>query len=635
MKFYKIKYILLLCASLGIFSSCEDFLDRQEDEVMTFDKIWEKRGTTRQYFLNAMSWIPDYNTYSTEKPWYGASDEGSVSYAGSVCMQIIHGTWNASSFAGEYANLYKGIRECNIFLANIDRCKDPELQNDEKESWRAGVRWARAYYYFMLMRSYGPIILIGDEITDPTIEAPSDMARARNTWDECVAYVKEELNEVIDSEALLYNNWDEYDDRKGLPTEGAAKALLSRLMLYNARPLFNGCEYYKDVSNQDGTRLFPQNTNDNKWKDAADAAYRVISEGNYELYKKGDGSDPYANWKGLNISGATWHKEVIYGRYNTCNYWARRATPSSPTLHGYSGVGPTQEQVDAYAMNNGRFPITGYTEDGTPIIDETSGYTEDGTSDFANPYSVWKGIGTTFTRSADGKGWPNMYKAREPRFYMSVFWSNSYWIYNKNKTEAISMAKGGNSYNSHNYSLTGYTMIRYVDSDYNHANTVYNATVYSQFRFAEIYMNFIEAVLECKKRGVTVPDNYETLAFKYWDEIRDRVGIPHIKVAYPEVTNSDYDKWIDLCRRERRVEFVGEHLRYFDNRTWMISDKVDKGFLHGMNVEAPAPSAQETPEEFWQRTPLKERLFETRYYLYPIPQDAIRKNLLLVQNKGW
>lgn len=634
MKLNNFKYIALLCASMGVLTSCEDFLDRQEDEVLTFEKIWENKNTVKQYFYNAMSFMPDYNTASTEKPWFGASDEGSVSFSGNPSFDIIYGKWNPSSYAGEYAKYYKGIRECNIFLANIDNCSDPYLREDERNSWKGSVKWVRAYYYFLLMRDYGPVILLYDEIPDPTTPDMTELARSRNSWDECVAYVEKELNDLVKEDWLDYNDWS-YDDRKGLPTKGAAKALLSRLKLYSARPLFNGCDYYKDVANKDGKKLFPQSPDYNKWREAADAAYRVISEENYKLYYADKSpNDPYANWKELNISGANWNSEVIYGLYNTCNFWARRATPSTPTLHGFTGVAPTQEQVDAYAMKNGRFPILGYEEDGTPIIDPVSGYDEEGTSDYVNPYSKWKGIQAKYQGPVSGE-WPNMYKDREPRFYMSVFWSNSYWIYNRNKTEAVSMAKGGNSYNTHNYSLTGYTMIKYVDSNYDHSNSKYNATVFSHFRLAEVYMNFVESVLECKKHGVEIPADYETKAFECWKDLRSRVDIPDVQTAYPEVSPDDYDKWIDLCHRERRVEFVGEHLRYYDNRTLMTSEKFDKGYVHGMNVEAPAPSSTGTPDEFWQRTKLQERIFYKNYYLAPIPQNAIIKNSELIQNKGW
>lgn len=55
----QIKSLYLLCFATGamLLSSCEDFLDRQEDEKLTFEKIWESRNTIKQYWLNAMSFL--------------------------------------------------------------------------------------------------------------------------------------------------------------------------------------------------------------------------------------------------------------------------------------------------------------------------------------------------------------------------------------------------------------------------------------------------------------------------------------------------------------------------------------------------------------------------------------------------
>lgn len=69
----KIKSLWMCCILVGtslVSSSCEDFLDRQEDEKMTFDKIWLSRNTTKQYWLNSMSFLPRYsNSYvATVKP---------------------------------------------------------------------------------------------------------------------------------------------------------------------------------------------------------------------------------------------------------------------------------------------------------------------------------------------------------------------------------------------------------------------------------------------------------------------------------------------------------------------------------------------------------------------------------------
>lgn len=84
----------ILCAL--ILSSCEDFLDRQEDEALTFDKIWKTKATTKQYWLNSMSFLPNDADDFNYSPWVGASDEGSVTYNRDT-RWINFGSWNASA----------------------------------------------------------------------------------------------------------------------------------------------------------------------------------------------------------------------------------------------------------------------------------------------------------------------------------------------------------------------------------------------------------------------------------------------------------------------------------------------------------------------------------------------------------
>ncbi len=54
--------------------------------------------------------------------------------------------------------MFRGIRDCNIFLENID--KVPGMQEREKKRWIAEVKFLKAYYHFWLLRMYGPIPLI-------------------------------------------------------------------------------------------------------------------------------------------------------------------------------------------------------------------------------------------------------------------------------------------------------------------------------------------------------------------------------------------------------------------------------------------------------------------------------------------
>src|SRR3546814_17102010 len=59
-------------------------------------------------------------------------------------------------------DLYRGIRECNIFLENIESV--PDMSSSEKARWTAEVKFLKAYYHFWLLRMYGPIPLIKNNL---------------------------------------------------------------------------------------------------------------------------------------------------------------------------------------------------------------------------------------------------------------------------------------------------------------------------------------------------------------------------------------------------------------------------------------------------------------------------------------
>ena len=151
----QIKSLYLLCFATGamLLSSCEDFLDRQEDEKLTFEKIWESRNTTKQYWLNAMSFLPNYNGgfIGDNEPYLGASDECTITYdRGYRSMNF--GSWNASNVPYyKMDKYYKGIRECNIFMQNVYKCSDPLATQEQLDEWYWQARFARAYYYFSMM----------------------------------------------------------------------------------------------------------------------------------------------------------------------------------------------------------------------------------------------------------------------------------------------------------------------------------------------------------------------------------------------------------------------------------------------------------------------------------------------------
>lgn len=628
-------YLLLMIAITMI--SCESFLDRQEDEKMTFEKIWANRDYTRQYWLNAMSFLPNLNgaAVGDADPYLGASDECTIAYDRGF-RSINFGSWNASNVPYErMSKLYKGIRECNIFMQNVDRCSDPLVTKDQLAEWKVQARFARAYYYFLMMCDYGPVFLLGDELLDFTATTEA-LYRPRNTWEQCVKYVVDEMNACADNPAMP-SQASLDDSRFGYATKGVCHAVISRLSLYDARPLFNGNTLYRNMINpvvnderfaeESGKHLFPIEFEAEKWLVAAKAAHRIFEDGDYELYREGDGNDPCANYYG--ITHEKWNKELIWtDRYNGLYSWSVVTVPTGVAGTAYGGVGPTQQQVDAYAMKSGRYPITGYKEDGSPVIDKESAYPDDefAMTTWTYPCEGWSKHANYAIKS------PNMYKNREPRFYVTVFFGGNYWLHDSQKT-MISFAKGANSNKSHDYPKAGYLCNRFYDHKLNSANGQWGNITFPIFRLGEIYLNFIEAVLECKKNGVALPNGYEQEAFEKWDDLRDRSGVPPILTVYPEA-QGNWEKLIELCHRERRVELAFERQRYYDTRTWMIAEQTDGGKMYGMDTNVPGTGNQ-TPVGFWKRTEFETRIFNKNHYLYPFSQRELDRNKLLVQNYGW
>lgn len=630
----KTRYILMTLAALAAFASCDSFLDRQEDEQLTEEKIWASFNYTRQYFFNCMGYLPDdANNFYNSTPYFGATDEASMTWNYSY-RYINFGSWNATTVPNDYFNYrYQAIRDCNIFLKNVLACSDPILENDaarkaQLQLWYDSVRWARAYNYFLLMRDYGPVFLVGDELMDFTATT-QELQRPRSTWEECVKYVVDEMTYCAQNLPATQNSAN-----LGLPTRGAALAVISRLQLYSARPLFNGNRLYRTVRNPDGTDLFPAEYDAQKWVTAAQAAKRVIDLGVYSLYKDKDNpDDPYLNYYG--VFQEEWNDELIYCGGGYQSRWAlgvHTAPTDIATGSAYGGWGPTQSSVDSYAMADGRYPITGYDRSGSPVVDSQSGYPaadrEFDLVNVTNPFLKALKVSDADATSSS----PRMYANREPRFYVTVYYPGTGWKHGDAVGRAF-FADGSVGHTTHDYPITGYLVNKWYDHTLDSYQGQWGNITFPSFRYAEIYLNYIEAVLECEKDGVSGSDVDITLAMQLWDELRARSGMAPISRVYPSTTVDDL---IGLVRRERQVELAQEGQRYFDVRTWMIATDVCNGDVYGLDTSVKGSrSATTVPGEMWKRKVVEKRVFRSNHYLYPFLQRELDRNKVLTQNYGW
>ena len=630
----KTLYIIMVAASALLAVSCDKFLDRQEDEQLTEEKIWASFNYTRQYFYNCWGYLPnDPNLIPDYTAIFASSDETSMTWTRAY-QYINFGSWNATTVPyDKFNDRYQCIRDCNVFLKNAPTCSDPVLENDESRQkelklWIDCVRWARAYTYFLLMRDYGPVFLVGDDLMDFTATT-QELQRPRNTWTECVEYVVKEMQYCAQQLPE-----EQTGAHLGLPTRGAALAVISRLLLYSARPLFNGASLYRTLRNPDGTALFPEHFDAEKWVEAASAAKKVIDLNVYKLYTdKDDPTNPYLNYYG--VFQETWNDELIFcgGGYQSRYIMGVHTAPTDiASGYAYGGWGPTQASVDSYAMADGRYPVTGYDRSGGPLIDSRSGYPaadrEFDLTSIVNPFLKALKCSDSDATSTS----PRMYAGREPRFYVTVFYPGSGWMHG-NSVDRAYFAKGMKGYTTHDHPLTGYMVNKWYDHTVDSYQGSWGNITFPTFRYAEILLNYIEAELECELNGVTGVDVDHELAMTCWDQLRARSGMAPITDIYPDATTAEL---LDLARRERQVELAQEGLRYYDVRTWMIATDVCNGPVYGLDVEATGNySGTSVPADMWKRKAIETRVFRSNHYLYPFLQRELDRNKLLTQNYGW
>jgi hypothetical protein len=589
------KVILFFCGVLFL-SGCSKYLDQVPNDRITIEEVFRKKGPSEQYLANIYSYVNDESDQWNGNPWLGNSDEGDITWSKYNTYALNIGNISAgNALYDKWGYYYNGIRAASYFIRHID--ENIEIRNlngqSQIDQYKAEARCLRAYYYFLLMRQFGPVVLAGDSVLAPDAPA-AELQLPRSPFDDCVNYVSAQLDEAAAVLPLVPTlNGQASDLAYGRVTRGAALAMKSRLLLYAASPLYNGNSDMAGFKSQSGTAFISQAYDKEKWKKAADAAKAVIDLGQYSLYKDASG-DVMKSLQG--IFSQAWNNEQIFSRKsNNLSTWDVHCMPRQ--AGGWCGIAATQEQVDAYFAKDGKSIKT------SPLYAETG-----------------------FTTVA-GVSVSNMYVNREPRFYRDVTYNNSIFQGgNMSSAAPISFfVSGPNGKNGHptDWSKTGYLIRKNVAPQTN-AGSGGNGQRQERpiiiFRLGEMYLNYAEALNEYS------PGNADIVS--YINLVRQRAGIPLYGTgtdALPLPTSQEEMR--EKIRAERRVELAFECHRWFDIRRWKIVANV-MGDMHGMNINKDG-------NDFYSRIIATTHLFKPAYYWFPISQYEMDRARIMVQNPGW
>jgi len=250
---------------------------------------------------------------------------------------------------------------------------------------------------------------------------------------------------------------------------------------------------------------------------------------------------------------------------------------------GWSSIDPLQSLVDAYEMKNGK-----------TITETGSGY---------NPLKP--------------------YSNRDPRFYTTIWYPGAV-LYDGSNMNPLDK-NSADYYDQYGGARTGYNARKYIWNISDYADVWNSGMNIMVIRFAEVLLSYAEAKIELGQIDNSV---YAAI-----DRIRLRAGMP----AVDRNVYSDQTTLRNLVRRERRVEFGMEGLRWFDIQRWKIGEQVMKGDAFGsLNAGSIDPVTGEmifAPNA----TPInvETRDFKAINYLWPIPQKQIDINSNLKQNTGY
>lgn len=688
----KLLSILLAGATALTFTSCDDYFDDVPDNATSLEAVFANRGQSLKWLSNIYTYIPDntnvrYNT-RTNGNWPMASIEGYLPWDHIVANNIILGTLYPSTgfVKTQWTEYYRGIQYANIYLANID--KNSAMLADEREWSKAEVHALRAYFYFNLVKEFGPVPLIGDKVysVDTPIE---DMMIPRNTLDECWDYIIAELKAAIDGGKLksTFAEDGSVDSQyKGNLTQEAVEGILAEVYLYRASYLFNGDPYYQTMANKDGTKLFPQSKDMQKWKDARDAAKRIIDSGKFKLVLRDQSgklvddvkkADPYKSCF-YSAIGRVDNEEMIFLRTNANNdsyiIKPRHTGISGNVDRGAGAYSIPLQFIDLFFMSNGKRiddveqkPISQVTtfkaDDPVYPVYDTQNLTskdKDG-NDIAmnarNSLSTAKYVDRfssyNYFTPGSGKGIMKQFYCREPRFYLAVTFQNRRWDYDQANTYYTDMSFNGNSGSdgkTHDYPIFG-TIVRklYWEKESNIDGAV-------MLRLGEVYLNYAEA---CAQLG----ENKEAL--KYVNLIRSRAGINEYALNRAEEGTKDarnknkiyvgdlennQELLLKVIYRERLIELSYESKHYFDVRRWGVADMAEGdgwvyptwhkggegGDMIGFNVNNEGSDAEKANSlNFYKRVKTQHRIFTKRMSLFPIPQEEENRDKQIVQNEGW
>lgn len=622
-------------------TSCSDYLDIVPEGTPDMETAFSNKTNARKFLFTCYSYLPKWDQSGSigflagDEHWLIPKGTGFIDQRLSLnAWEIGSGEQNSNDPYQNYwdglnggTNLWTAIRDCNIFLENIDKPLD--LQQYERNRWIAEVKFLKAYYHYYLFMLYGPIPVMDNNIS---IDASAEeVRRYRYPVDDVVNYISNLLDDAAKDLPLQVTDAGE---ELGRITQPIAKAVKAQLWLLAASPLFNGNTDYINVKDNQGRSLFPAETDNNKWEQAADAALDAIKcakEAGHDLYyftlPVNGLSD--ATRKLLDIGEAVtekWNTEIIWGSTWNVNGLQKVAVAKTTKGSHYDAISvmaPTLTVAEQF-----------YSSNGVPISEDKGDFWS---KNYLNRYefTIIPDEGNNKHYLKIGEETAYLHLNREPRFYANLSFDRGTWYgygYASDEPKDLAFYKFrakevSGRITSEDYSYTGYLNKKVCSYKTSVTDNGLSTERYAFpiIRLADLYLMYAEALNET----LSSPNSD---VYTYIDLVRKRAGLDGVKESwqkyskYPEKPNTKTGMR-EIIRMERLNELACEGKRFWDLRRWKkeLPREVKGWYVQG-----------ETAQEFYRVTTLYLRSrYSFKDYLWPLKVETVLKDPNLGQSPGW
>ncbi|MCD8044545.1 MAG: RagB/SusD family nutrient uptake outer membrane protein [Tannerellaceae bacterium] len=590
------KNILKLLALVPLFVACDDLFSPAIENIRDLDAMYEEPTYAQGILANAYILLP----YSASPNSDVATDDAVTNETSNNYLRMATGSWTSNSDPmSQWQGRRNAIQYLNIFLANADMVNwaDNEAVRIMYNDRLKGEAYAlRALHLYHLLQAHAGWTSDGRLLGVPIVTEPEDATTnfnyPRNTFQECIDQIFDDVEKAIELLPLDYKNISDsdipakyrdlgvtnassYNRANGEHIAGRisgriAEAIRVQAALLAASPAYSS-----------GTTV--------SWEDVANYAAIVLDRIDGVGGLDPDGGIWYTKDQ-IESLGSGLNKAEILWRGNIGQNNELESDNFPPTLYGKGRVNPTQNLVNAFPMANG-YPITDTQNSGYKATD---------------PY-------------AD----------RDPRLANYIVVNGS--VQGPSNTTIITGSYGtdNNAINRENElsTRTGYYLRKLLRSDANpdpqFNNTQKHFTKY--IRYTEIFLAYAEAANEAW--GPTGSGSNSYSAYDVIKAIRQRalVGVDNGD-PYLESVKTDKDKMRELIRNERRLELCFENIRFWDLRRWQEDlNETARGVEITQNGSTLSYS-------FFD---VEVREYKDYMYHGPIPYSELLKYSELEQNKGW